>query len=269
MRKTSADDPWVGALLVAHRYSVDITSVAVRTLGLRGNADIAALLAVHGRPDITPGELAALTGLRRPAASRSLRRLDENGLVQRRQASDDARSSLLRLSRRGRARVSRFQTTLTDYFTAGAPLAQDVIALCGEPSDPTGPAVTALEATMALSRAGAAYIAEASQRADVPGIGHGADRFALVLIRAWTAARPSAIGPELGLTISGTTDLLDRLASRGLVTRGHHDPTDRRAVVARLTADGERVVDALADVFARHSTAIATALALTLRVHDG
>jgi DNA-binding MarR family transcriptional regulator len=54
------------------------------------------------------------------------------------------------------------------------------------------------------------------------------------------------------LVTSGTmTNRVDRLASRGLVSRSP-DPTDRRGVIVRLTPEGQRTVDAaMADLLER------------------
>jgi DNA-binding MarR family transcriptional regulator len=53
-------------------------------------------------------------------------------------------------------------------------------------------------------------------------------------------ARASEVAHEVGLTPAGATDLIDRLESRGLVAR-LADPADRRAVLVRVTPNGERV----------------------------
>jgi len=54
---------------------------------------------------------------------------------------------------------------------------------------------------------------------------------------------PSQLLPQTLVTSGTMTTRIDRLASRGLVTR-QPDPTDRRHVVVELTADGLHRVDA-------------------------
>jgi DNA-binding MarR family transcriptional regulator len=56
--------------------------------------------------------------------------------------------------------------------------------------------------------------------------------------------RPSEFTRSLMLTSSGTTKRLDRLEQAGLVER-RPDPSDRRAVVITLTAEGRRRIDAV------------------------
>lgn len=61
----------------------------------------------------------------------------------------------------------------------------------------------------------------------------------------------SELGAAAGARSSTLTSVLDRLADRGLISRGNR-PGDRRAVVVRLTAAGEgtasTVWDAVADL---------------------
>lgn len=55
--------------------------------------------------------------------------------------------------------------------------------------------------------------------------------------------RMSALASQLGVSNSGTTSIVDRLAGRGLVTRDV-DPADRRSWVVRLTDDGDDLLRA-------------------------
>ena len=60
------------------------------------------------------------------------------------------------------------------------------------------------------------------------------------------------IGRYIELTSGAITTAVDRLESRGLVTREAH-PSDRRARIVRLTANGKKQA---AKVFAGHKTAM-------------
>lgn len=57
---------------------------------------------------------------------------------------------------------------------------------------------------------------------------------------ARSPAMASELAQAIGVTPAGITDILDRLERRHLVLRVAH-PTDRRAVLVRLTPAGERV----------------------------
>ena len=63
------------------------------------------------------------------------------------------------------------------------------------------------------------------------------------------------IGRYIELTSGAITTAVDRLESRGLVTREAH-PSDRRARIVRLTANGKKQA---AKVFAGHKTAMDSA----------
>lgn len=63
------------------------------------------------------------------------------------------------------------------------------------------------------------------------------------------------IGRRIDLTSGAITTAVDRLESRGLVTREAHD-TDRRARIVRLTSRGK---DHAAKAFATHKTAMDSA----------
>src|SRR6266581_2125030 len=62
----------------------------------------------------------------------------------------------------------------------------------------------------------------------------------------------NAIGRRVELTSGAITTAVDRLESRGLVTREAH-PSDRRARIVRLTAAGE---EQAAKIFAGHKVAM-------------
>jgi DNA-binding MarR family transcriptional regulator len=51
---------------------------------------------------------------------------------------------------------------------------------------------------------------------------------------------PSGLAQRLGVTTAAMTNRLDRLSERGLIER-RADPSDRRALVIRLTEEGGRV----------------------------
>ena len=66
----------------------------------------------------------------------------------------------------------------------------------------------------------------------------------LFLLRRRGVQTMGQIAKPMGVKLSTVTGIVDRLVERQLVSRGE-DPHDRRFVVARLTDEGQRVVDSL------------------------
>ena len=96
---------------------------------------------------------------------------------------------------------------------------------------------------------------------------------ALRVVASREGVRLSDLAETLHIAPRSATEVADALQARGLVERSP-DPTDRRAVVLRVTAEGDRVqaeVDAARtadtrDLFARLTPAERTELARLLRV---
>lgn len=59
---------------------------------------------------------------------------------------------------------------------------------------------------------------------------------------AQTPRRMSDLATFLGSSVSATTNLVERLETKALVTR-RHDPTDRRVVTCQLTAEGQALIE--------------------------
>ena len=84
----------------------------------------------------------------------------------------------------------------------------------------------------------------------------GLSDFAVMEILLHKGPQPvNEIGRRVELTSGAITTAVDRLESRGLVTREAH-PSDRRARIVRLTAQGEKQA---ATVFAGHKMAMDSA----------
>jgi DNA-binding MarR family transcriptional regulator len=66
-----------------------------------GPALLAALVTIERHGPLTPSEVADRERIQRPTATRLIAKLDERGLIQRTVAPDDARSSLLSVTRDG------------------------------------------------------------------------------------------------------------------------------------------------------------------------
>lgn len=259
------------ALLLGERYSVGLTRVAVETLsGPRANnRDIELLLAIDGHRDATPGWLSNATGRDPAVISRSLRRFEEDGLVTRRPSPVDGRSSLVRLTRKARARIRHFNRSLAEYMVDAAPVIKEFLDLLDVAAWPAPGPVGVAEVGAVMARAGQAYAEEALAALEPYSVSEDHERFTLTLLLDRGQVRPRDLVHEFGLPGNQVTLLLDQMADAGLLTRGHDDPADRRAVVVRLTARGEEAANLQLDVFARHAEPVAAALALTVHVSRG
>lgn len=258
------------ALVMMLRYSAEITQIAVQSLG-RGeveNRDVQFLLSVHAMGPVTPTDLSATTGTAPSMVSRALRRLEEVGLVARTRDSGDRRSVLVTLTSRGRRRITGFAERLSDYYVTSEPLLKDAFTALGLPNPDAGveTAVDPLAAAAELSRVGAAFVDDVTRALEPFSVHEFADRFTLVLIFLYGEQRPTQIADELGFTLSGTSGVLTRLESAGLITR-RHDVTagDRRAVKLELTPRGEEAVRVQLETFAQHAPEVVAALRLTWR----
>jgi len=262
------------ALVLLQRYSTDITVIARRTLGdgdRIGNNEIAIILALHGSPGPLPsGAIADALGLDRSQVSRYLGRLEEQGAVIRRGSLADGRRRDVALTALGRRRIVRFSRELGDYFAEGAPLMKEALPLLGRTTG-APKADDPLAAAMAMSAAGAAFVADAVDALRRFGIrADTRERFTLGLLLAFGQQRPSQLAAELGCDPAGVTVCLDRLEAAGLVVRAHGTaPGERRSVIVTLTADGQAAGARLLDAVERHRHALGDALAGTLRELDG
>jgi DNA-binding MarR family transcriptional regulator len=73
----------------------------------------------------------------------------------------------------------------------------------------------------------------------------------LYLVHAAGEMRMSELAARLGVTLSTTSGLVERLVESGLVTR-HDDPADRRQVVVGFTESGAAQIDRLRELNADH-----------------
>ncbi len=263
-------DALVQALVQLHRYTVAMTRIADESFGGRApeNRDLQILMMLQRRGPMTPTALLRATGAPRSTISRALGRLEGASLVQRSADPRDGRSVLIRLTVRGRRRI----TALVDRMSHGLgdlePLlkdafqALDVAVPQPDPARPRDP-FTAVEA---IAGEGASFVAQVRAVLAPYGVEEFSERGTLALVRAFGVQRPSQIADELGLTLSGTSGVLERLERVGLIER-RHDPAlgDRRAVYVVLTDGGEEAIAAALEVFERCAPDLVRALRLTWR----
>ena len=76
----------------------------------------AALATIENHGPLTPSALAELERIKRPTATRVLRRLEEDGLIERVADPDDGRCSLLYVSRSGGAMLKKLRSRKNAYL---------------------------------------------------------------------------------------------------------------------------------------------------------
>lgn len=107
----------------AQRLRLAITRTARRmrqSAGLElGLASTAALASVERLGPMTPSELAAAEGIKRPTATRLIGRLEEDGLVARAADPEDGRCSLISVTRKGRALLRQVRERKDAYLASG------------------------------------------------------------------------------------------------------------------------------------------------------
>lgn len=115
---TSATDAGLSA--TAARLRLAVTRVA-RRLRQEASADLtptsaAALATVERRGPLTPSELAEVEKVKRPTATRTLRCLEQAGLVSRTPDPADGRSALVAVTAAGRERLRRLRSRKNAYL---------------------------------------------------------------------------------------------------------------------------------------------------------
>ena len=104
----------------AARLRLAITRTARRlrqeAAGELSPTSAATLATVEGHGPLTPSEVAEIERIRRPSATRSLRCLEDSGLVRRTPDPADGRSSLVSVTAAGRERLRRLRGRKNAYL---------------------------------------------------------------------------------------------------------------------------------------------------------
>ena len=111
-------DPTVGLLIVSARQRIR-HAIAARARGFRlTSAQFWALVALHERPGVTPGELGQWMMLEAPAASRLVSDVAKRKLVDVRPDREDRRRTRLFLTERGTALAAQLTAIAAEYRAA-------------------------------------------------------------------------------------------------------------------------------------------------------
>jgi DNA-binding MarR family transcriptional regulator len=255
------------AAVLVHRFSLGVTSLIddVVGVGSSGNAEVIVLTALVETPSLRPREMMDLTGLSRAGVAAMVARLEEVGLVERSPGKRDRRTVYTSLTRTGRRRLAELDAALEWHFVESRPLLEEIVSLLSGDvpgTESREASETALRVAGAMGAAGAPYV---SQLADDVGMASSKSGIALCTLLADGPTRPGQLADVLGLTSGGLTYLVDQLEADGLVERSYGLlAEDRRAVVIRLTEQGEEMARTIVSVFGAHSADIRDALARAL-----
>jgi DNA-binding MarR family transcriptional regulator len=224
------------------------------------------LLALRDSPGLTPSSLADSLGMSRSSMSHALARFDAAGLIDRSVDDTDRRSMRLGLSPRGWARMRAFEEALESVLVARAEEVRTGTTLLGFPAGAEHRSgLSALEAGAQLGRVGVAYVEDVDEVLGPLGPLEWRERFVLTLVHRHGELRPATLAGALRMSSSGTSTLLDRLESIGLIQRRQGpDVGDRRAVVVSFTPKGAKLAEASLDVLERHAEDVAGALTAAL-----
>ncbi len=244
------------------RYSLELSNLVDRVAGVgaAGNSEAQVLLALHRFGSCSRQHLIELTGMSRSGVAQLVERLSHLGLVENFTEPSDHRMVATELTPSGRRRVHKLSRELDTYFHEPNPVVAELLDLLG----PAGPlpktTTTPLESLERLADLGARM---SEPLGAVIGPSDLRQRLAIAALADWGEARPGQLVAELGLTSGGATYLVDGLESAGLVDRLYGTvPTDRRAVVIRLTPSGKAASERFSDVVFEHADAIVEVFAV-------
>jgi DNA-binding MarR family transcriptional regulator len=248
------------AFLLFMRYSLELSNLVDRVAGVgAGNHEAQALLALHRLGSCSRQELIRLTGMSRSGVAQLLERLSHLGLVENFTQPSDHRMVATELTSSGRRRIDKLSRELDKYFHEPNPVLAEMLDLL--------PPAGSLPTTSSTSLDSLERVADLGVRMSEPlgaviGPSDLRQRLALAALADWGEARPTQLVAELGLTSGGATYLVDGLESAGLVERLYGTvPSDRRAVVVRLSPSGRVAAERFADVIFEHADALAEVLA--------
>ena len=77
---------------------------------------MAALATIENRGPLTPSELAEFERIKRPTATRVLRRLEDDGLIERTADPSDGRSAVVSVTREGAALLKKLRSRKNAYL---------------------------------------------------------------------------------------------------------------------------------------------------------
>lgn len=221
------------------------TSITTGHGEVSSNSDVAALAVLSERP-CRPGALAAIIGLTTAGTTSLLDRLEARQLVRRdSDAVRDGRGIMVAITRNGRRTIEAIGDAVTGEYIASAPLRAEIHRLISTVVPDTRPRAAAetggrLASLHSLARLGNALIRALTLDSDTEDPRPSRTAITLCAAAQQGGTQPRELLRITTLTSGGVTQLLDRLERRGLIQRTTRLPPDKRAVLVRLTGEGQR-----------------------------
>lgn len=235
------------------RFSVGLTAIEDAILGSDHitNEHVLALVSLSRGP-VTTRQLAAAATLSRQATNTFVKSLAKSGFATIGHARTDRRAVLVTLTGEGSSRLAGFERQLPEFVDSARPIAREIVAVseqlsgAGVPRQRSCVVVDPLELVERISQLGV-EIAQLHRSRSTDRV-EGRQLLALILLVEGWAHRPTDLAVELELTSGGTTNLLDGLERRGLISRQYGRSSDRRVVVVEPTEAGRTVIGSFLEV---------------------
>lgn len=220
------------------------------------NSEVVTLISLRLDGPMRPRAIVDLTNFTRGGVTSMLDRMETSGLIRRvRGVTSDRRGVVVELTEDGIGATDRIAEAFESSVDLSAAFLERLrqwFELGGidpgpVPSPPARSAVGWLIFVREIGHAGRAVNRVFMNIMDDDDLTPHLSYLALWLAEHEGRARPRDVSGVTGLTSGGTTELLDRLESRGLLERSYGAPHDHRAVLLTPTDEGRRRVAAVLD----------------------
>ena len=214
------------------------------------NASIAVLGELRGGATVRLRDLSRHLDLPSPTLSRVIDKMEDNGHVRRLAGpvDGDGRAVTVELTGSGAERACRIEAAILADAASSRPDLDEAIRCLDRlrpRSESTGSDERADDVGLCgvLARSG---IRLGHVLKEISASGDVTEALALMALADGTDSRPTQIGEQVGLSSGGTTKVLDRLETSGLIERSFGTPGDRRGVSVRLTSAGAAQLERMA-----------------------
>lgn len=246
--------PWLDALMLLDRVSVAMTTAIAEAVGEAGatNQGVQVLYWLQDESPLNQSDLVERLEVDRAQVSRLLTTLQRRGLVERRVDPRHPRARTLRITRKGRAGIRRYEAAMAAALLEQTDTIRGLLSLLGVQREPVAPTpVRVVVEHMAV--AGQRFTAGMAPNAVKHGFGGPENGRVLRVIGSRGRVRPSEIADALGVRLPRVSKATAVLEGRGLITRSHPPAGDRRKVLLELTPQGRTALLHTIEAFREHA----------------